>query len=830
MKRILPLLLLPVVASGADSAASGFAADVAAGYSESPHGQLMIVSGSVDAVGDGETALSLWVGQSLAGMQCVERRAVTQTGTQTFRHQSPRALGDWDYWWVKMEQTPDGVTTNETWFPSYNTGNNWIYYRDGSFYEWTGPASGTWQDAANWTQTAEVEYYGAKTGYPAWEVTGGAIFPAGSSVDLSFSGDVNPDTLRLGAGASLALHGAQRAPRVAFDRVFATGSTVAGSGWRNLASFVVDGVDLWYTPVVGAVAAGASFVVTNGGRWVVGDDFWPQQGSGATVRLAPGSVLETRGVYLAIPDGLVEIDGATWIEDGEGFYTYTGGGGSKTVFKGDAPALVFTVASASCGSGKNVDCTLEFDLPAGGWTLPPVRGAAGGTKAFATPYNDNGKVVVSVPADCPAATSDGITDAVLVSWPGGFDETRIECSLPNPATDSYYVALNPTSSVPELHVRVFGQAQGEADPTVTAVTVGNVTRTGATFSAAVLPGGGASSATVSLLLSANGGAEFVATNETVSSSGTVVFPVDGLPSGATCTARFRVVNGYGRSAVSDPVAVRLLASYAEFTVSGAGVTLARADKDTIAAFTADGTFTVLRGGEAEVLVVAGGGAGGTGSGNYAGGGGGAGGVVHLENLWLDAGDYAVVVGAGGAATNNRLPGGNGGDSSFWSHRATGGGGGCGSSAGQAASGGSGGGGVGSSSYGPNAGIAGQGHDGGAGSSSSWIPGGGGGAGAAGAASAAGQAGAGGAGLSFVFGKTTYEVAGGGGGGAYNSAPGGATHGGGAGGASGQPGENGAAGTGGGGGGGSNALAGNGGSGIVLVRMRTGGNGVLVLVR
>ena len=837
MKKLLLSALcaiLPVLAGAADSAMSNFVADgVKPWYYnnsviDNAHGKLFRLSVDVTAVGDGDTTLSLWTGHANNALSKVAERAVTATGTQSFDWTSDRAAGDWEYFRIKMEQVV-GATTNETWLPALNYTKNWAYIADGQVYEWTGGDSGgAWEDAANWRSTGEIDFVGTPTGYPASESVGGAAFPAGTNVVAIGSRKVVP-FVRTAAGTALELVGANGTPPLEID-------AWAGAGFAGLSAFTVDNVDLFWSPEIAMTRTDAVFCVTNGGHWL-SRIVWPQ-GARSTFRVAAGSTLEMNQFWNGSADGLVEIEGTVSMA-GPYYAGYVNATGSKTVLKGSAPSLVFSSASATCAGGEGVDGTLEFVVPAGGWEQAPVRGAAGGTAKFAVPYKGSGDLVVNVDPDSPAATTDGVTDAVLVSWPGGFDTTHLVYgTLPNPATDSFYVQNNPNTNVPELHVRIFGQAQGEADPTVTAVSVGDLTRSGATVSAAVMLGGAASSATVSLLLSVNGGAESVATNETVSTSGMVVFPVAGLPSGATCRFRVQAVNSYGRSAVSDPVEVRLLARYAEFAVAGEGVSLARANGDTVAEFTADGTLTVLRGGEAEVLVVAGGGAGGTAGNNYAGAGGGAGGVVHLENLWLDAGDYAVVVGAGGAPSTSRaVLGKNGGNSSFWSYVATGGGAGCCPYvASGARSGGSGGGGVGNAfgnNYGANAGIAGQGNDGGRGSSG-WIPGGGGGAGAAGDAGATGQSGAGGAGLSFVFGKTTYEVGGGGGAGAYNTEPGGATHGGGAGGAAGSSGANGAAHTGGGGGGAGKASSdtsgGAGGSGLVLVRMHTGLDGTLLLFK
>ena len=622
MKRLFfPLLAFCAASAGAaDSAMSNFVADgVKPWYYnnrviDNAHGKLFRLSVDVTAVGDGATTLSLWIGHDNASLAKVEERAVTATGTQTFEYTSPRDMGDWEYFRIKMEQAGARATT-VTWLPALNDTKNWAYLADGQVYEWTGGDSGgAWEDAANWRSTGEVDFVGTPTGYPASESVGGAVFPAGTNVVMVGSRNVVP-FFRIADGTALTLRSVTGRQELEVD-------AWTGAGFAGLASFTIDGADVFWSPEIGPTRTDAVFSVTNGGHWY-SRLVWPQ-GDGATFRVASGSTLELGEFWGGSAGGLVDVEGTVSVTGVNGYWVaYKTGTGSKTRLRGDAPALVFS-SNAGFGGAEGADGTLEFVVPAGGWAQPPVRGAAGGTAAFAAPYRGSGNLVVNIAADSPAATTDGMTDAVLVSWPGGFDTTHLVYgTLPNPVTDSFYIATNPDTNVPELHVRIFGQAQGEADPSIAAVTATGVTRTGATLSAAVMPGGSASSAEVSLLVSANGGAEFVVTNETVSASGTIVFPIDGLPSGATCSARFRVVNSYGRSAVSDPVVVRLLASYAEFTVAGADVTLSRAGKDTVAEFAADGTFTVLRGGAAEVLIVAGGGAGGASGGGYAGGGGGA---------------------------------------------------------------------------------------------------------------------------------------------------------------------------------------------------------------
>ncbi len=234
------------------------------------------------------------------------------------------------------------------------------------------------------------------------------------------------------------------------------------------------------------------------------------------------------------------------------------------------------------------------------------------------------------------------------------------------------------------------------------------------------------------------------------------------------------------------------------------------------------TFNVSVGGEVEVLVVAGGG----GGGGRIGGGGGAGGYVYSNAFSAVAGsNYTVTIGGGGAGgTANNIQGINGGDSVFGSITAVGGGGGGtynGTKTGLP--GGSGGGGSASPSSLGGTGTAFQGTNGGAGSGADAESGGGGGANGAGTNGVVGTgSGAGGPGKSCGITGTTVWYAGGGGGGSWNGIRGtNGVGGGGMGGNSSLNGTNGLPNTGGGGGGAGNiagaGCAGNGGSGIVIVR-------------
>jgi len=132
----------------------------------------------------------------------------------------------------------------------------------------------------------------------------------------------------------------------------------------------------------------------------------------------------------------------------------------------------------------------------------------------------------------------------------------------------------------------------------------------------------------------------------------------------------------------------------------------------------------------QLLVVAGGGSGGRNdrADNRGGGGGGAGGLIYMQNYTLAQGTYTIIVGAGGTRGSSR--GNNGGNSSIGTIVATGGGGGGGANVNTSgSSGGSGGGG---GDYGGGGGggtgTANQGFNGGNSDGNSGYGGGGGGGG------------------------------------------------------------------------------------------------------
>jgi hypothetical protein len=230
--------------------------------------------------------------------------------------------------------------------------------------------------------------------------------------------------------------------------------------------------------------------------------------------------------------------------------------------------------------------------------------------------------------------------------------------------------------------------------------------------------------------------------------------------------------------------------------------------------------------ECDILIVAGGGAGGRNpaANGRSGGGGGAGGLLYYEKYNVTNGTYTIIVGGGGQGQINTLRGNNGGNSSFGSIIATGGGGGGGthidgSLSGtyryltNGADGGSGGGGgAGFSGTSGGSGIINQGNNGGGNGADVYYGGAGAGGGGAGGAAQTWNSSAtvyplptpGGVGRTISITGTPITYAKGGDGGYWDNTN--------------TP-VNGVANTGNGGDGAGYKAAGNGGSGIVIIRYR-----------
>lgn len=249
-----------------------------------------------------------------------------------------------------------------------------------------------------------------------------------------------------------------------------------------------------------------------------------------------------------------------------------------------------------------------------------------------------------------------------------------------------------------------------------------------------------------------------------------------------------------------------------------GGTMSFVDGYRIHTFNSSATLTNTNSTNVEILIVAGGGGGAA----MTGGGGGAGGLIYNSSYAVTAQDYSVTVGLGGSGQVGTANPGNGSDgqNSIFDSLIAIGGGGAGTNSGVGRSGGSGGG-AGHNNTPGGVGTSGQGNNGSGGitTAPNYGAGGGGGAGAVGGTPTNYAGGNGGIGLAYSISGTSQYYAGGGGGGTYM----GGTYGlGGSGGGGNAPAGNAIPNTGGGGGGQINnqANAGNGASGIIIIRYQS----------
>lgn len=354
-----------------------------------------------------------------------------------------------------------------------------------------------------------------------------------------------------------------------------------------------------------------------------------------------------------------------------------------------------------------------------------------------------------------------------------------------------------------------------------APTIGTATATGettatVTFTAPVNNGG--SPITQYTATSSPGGI-----TGTLNQAGSGTITVSGLTTGTSYTFTVTATNAVG---ASDPSAASNSITMPSFVAATGGTETTDGDFK-VHTFTSSGTFTVSSAGnpagssDVEYLVIAGGGSGG--KSDRGGGGGGAGGYRTATGLPVSVQGYPITVGAGGPAPQAPdATGSSGSNSVFSSITSSGGGAGGGNFSGL--SGGSGGG----CSHGPGSAGSGnspsvsppQGNPGGLGQNGpSYNGGGGGGASASGSPGSSGSTGGNGS-PSTITGSDVTRAGGGGGG----RQPGNAGAGGAGGGGGPSYGDAGDVNTGSGGVGGTGRSAGqqpagNGGSGVVIIRYK-----------
>ena len=328
---------------------------------------------------------------------------------------------------------------------------------------------------------------------------------------------------------------------------------------------------------------------------------------------------------------------------------------------------------------------VDFEIPADGFVEAPLRSREGNTYKLGNQGGATRAIHFRVPTNSPAATAKGIVDQPLVHWPVGKEDWMFTSNddLPHPDTDYWYDTFDPVSGAfTGWGVHIVGRPDVE-EPQVVALSVTNIVAGAADLFFYGIPGTNAASATFAAAIErvdlpsdasasvalAGGTAGSVAqgTRFTIAATGLV----EGGVYRVTVTG---VDDGDASLSCTETLVFNALADYAEASTSSTGATVTQDGPYTVWTFTDaanEGVFTVTRAGTARILVVGGGGGGGGGDSSDTnedrtrrGGGGGGGGEVVETELYLQPGDYFVTVGAGGASVASFTVGLPGGYSTF----------------------------------------------------------------------------------------------------------------------------------------------------------------------
>ena len=760
----------------------------------------IVFGGTLSEYGAGETTVRLlrnqvWYGapSSFAGQKTTvphdgESLVLSAAGAYTLP-----VLLDWDLD-VTWNWDVSNATETASWGPTADLrdNQNWARYVtvvDATKYTWVG-GEGLWTDSGMWSPESDWDDI---AGYPRRGSY--AVFPAGTSVvsvpDTALTNRFSSLTFTAGANVTIRpAEGATDATLRLQNESFVSSSRNYGFDMKKNTALRFEGeglfVDFFNSWACYPNDSDTSITFADGVRARIGNgsnnSAWTANGKSRTLFCV------TSGAEVTVL-GQIFVNGEASqmiIDDAKLLQTYYNGDNSSVCLRGrglgDKATLIIRGANPilqvgkrfvaqSSDSGVNPQY-VDFEVPEGGWLEAPIRSNPSNPYKFGQSSTSNYKIILRVPSNSPAVVAGESLDVPLVRWPrwpGGVDANVVTLDpayLPHPATDSFFQTTDPVTGQITVWAHLVGQTDTAA-PQASDFRVLALSQNGADLSFVVIPGSGGTTSVGVEVLDANGDAVAGAT-ATPSFASTAAYAtnfvtVAGLEPATDYTLHVMLDDGTNPSAIAD-FAFRMLDDWAEGR-SDTADSVVQDGPYTVWTFTDTtphaGTFTVTRGGLAEILVVGGGGGGGAGhNGNEFGGGGGGGGQVIATNLVLAPGTYAIQVGAGGAhsSTSSRSIGSSGKASSFGDIVAAGGGAG-GYNTTLPLSGASGGGG--SNAKDGAAGTA--GFSGGAGVSKG---GGGGGGGACGpGASASGMfGGAGGAGVTnSISGQPRVYGAGGGGG-------------------------------------------------------------------
>ena len=328
---------------------------------------------------------------------------------------------------------------------------------------------------------------------------------------------------------------------------------------------------------------------------------------------------------------------------------------------------------------------IDFEIPADGFVEAPLRSREGTTYKLGVTGGASREMHFRVPTNSPVAMAKGILDQPLIYWPVGKETWMVtsDYDLPHPDTDYWFDTFDSVSGAfTGWGVHIVGRPDVE-EPQVVGLAVTNVVAGAADLFFYGIPGTNAASATFSATLErvdlpSDTSAALVLTGGTAGSvaQGTrFTIAATGLVEGGVYRVTVTGVDdGDSSLTCTETVVFNALADYAEASTSSTGATATQDGPYTVWTFTdteSEGVFTVTRAGTARILVVGGGGGGGGGDSTATnegdtrrGGGGGGGGEVVETELYLQPGDYFVTVGAGGASVGSFTVGLPGGYSTF----------------------------------------------------------------------------------------------------------------------------------------------------------------------
>ncbi|MBQ6102255.1 MAG: hypothetical protein IJL06_01125, partial [Kiritimatiellae bacterium] len=437
----------------------------------------------------------------------------------------------------------------------------------------------------------------------------GASAPALRIKEEAYSVPTRPYVLDLGANSTLRFAGEGLSVNFYKDGPYSASAT-------NTAIEIADGATVTLGNNTGGTAYNANnkadsrLVVTNGARANVKGSIW-LTGIGTRMVVDDATVFQDRN---GNDNGYIALCGRGM------------GGAATLVIRGKAPDLrVGARILANDNSSSDRDQFIDFEVPAEGWSVAPIRSADDNkARKFGQGNSSNRFVVPRIPTNAPAALAGRTMDVPLVRFPLGIHETGVTLStnnLPHPATDWFYVAADPATGQTNLMAHLVGQSDS-GEPQVADVRMTAVAEGTASISFVAIPGKDASGANVPAAVSARvldasevpvAGVSVVLSASSVSVPATVEAAVSGLPGGGPFTLRIELSDGVHETATEDFAFYPL----GDFGAAGsaAAASVAEDGPFTVWTFTNSAeraVFTVTRAGWARVLAVGGGGSGGGG--------------------------------------------------------------------------------------------------------------------------------------------------------------------------------------------------------------------------